>query len=660
MKKILSLLVFVSVFSGLLRAQTMHVQVGQVAYAFPAEQAGVMTYAAGSTVHIMDKVFALSDVDMMYVDGAEVVDNRVAVVYNGETASVSVAGNVAKYLTINVSGAHVNIAQSDDLAEEITYSLSGSSADGEFYMSGSYKATIELNGLSLTNTTPVSSGAAVHIQNGKRIKVKVMEGTSNMLEDAAAGEQKGALYVKGHPEFSGKGTLVVKGHVKHAIKSGEYMTLKDATLKVLSAAGDGLNCGQYFLMKSGVLDISGVMDDGIQCDIDDTDVGSTGETADHEDEDSGNIYLAGGQITINTAGIAAKGVKSEGDLMVTGGVIAITTTGKGKWDEEDLKTKAAACLGSDAKVVIAGGTLTLTSTGAGGKGINCDAAFEMSGGEVTIVTQGALYYHNGTTENTNYTGNTDNVNSDYYSSSKGVKADGAITISGGKISVATAGRNAEGIESKTSILISAGEVTVNSYDDGLNVGGDGSDLIISGGYVYSRALNNDGIDGNGNVYVKGGLVYAIGANSPEVAIDANSEEQKKLYVQGGTLIAVGGLESGAQISGGVCKQVSSFTSEAWYALYNGSELVAAFKTPAASSSSSGGGRPGGGPGGGGSKKLVVYTASTPALQSGVTVSGGTSYFDGAANIGGTVSGGSSVTLSDYTSSGGPGGPGGRP
>ena len=655
MKKILSLLVFVSVFSGLLRAQTLHVQVGQVTYAFPAEQAGVMTYAAGSTVHIMDKVFALSDVDMMYVDGAEVVDNRVAVVYNGETASVSVAGNVAKYLTINVSGAHVNIAQSDDLAEEITYSLSGSSEDGEFYMSGSYKATIELNGLSLTNTTPISSGAAIHIQNGKRIKVKVMDGTTNTLVDCASGSQKGAFYVKGHPEFSKSGVLNVVGNLKHAIKSGEYIELKEATLIVTSAQGDGINCGQYFLMKSGVLDIRGVTDDGIQCDIDDTEVGSTGETADHEDEDSGNIYLEGGTITMNITGIAAKGVKSEGDLIVKGGVIAITTTGKGKWDEEDVKTKAAACLGSDAKVVIAGGTLTLTSTGAGGKGINCDAAFEMSGGEVTIVTQGALYYHNGTTENTNYTGNTDNVNSDYYSSSKGVKADGAITISGGKISVATAGRNAEGIESKTSILISAGEVTVNSFDDGLNVGGDGSDLIISGGYVYSRALNNDGIDGNGNVYVKGGLVYAIGANSPEVAIDANSEEQKKLYVQGGTLIAVGSLESGAQISGGTCKQTTSFTAEAWYALYNGSELVAAFKTPAASTSSSGGGRPGGGPGGSGSKKLVVYTSSTPALKSGVTVSGGTEYFDGAANIGGTVSGGSSVTLSDYTSSGGPGG-----
>ena len=657
MKKIIVLIISCFAIGGLLTAQTLNVQVGQVKYQFPAEQAGEMTYAEGTTLDIMNKVFTLADVETMYVDESVVKDNMVAVVYNGQTAAITVAGNVAQYLTITTTGAHVNIEQSSDLAEEITYTLSGSSDDGECYISGSYKATVELNGLTLTNKTPVKSGAAVHIQNSKRIKVKVMDGTTNTLVDCASGSQKGAFYVKGHPEFSKSGVLNVVGNLKHAIKSGEYIELKEATLNVTSAQGDGINCGQYFLMKSGNVNINNVTDDGIQCDIEDTEVGSTGETEDHEDEDSGNIYLEGGQITINTAGIAAKGVKSEGDLIVKGGKIAITTTGNGKWDEEDLKTKASACLGSDAKVVISGGTLTLTSAGAGGKGINCDAAFELSGGEVTIVTKGALYYHNGTTENTNYTGNTDNVNSDYYSSSKGVKADGAITISGGKISVATAGRNAEGIESKTSILISDGEVTVNSYDDGINVGGDGSDLIISGGYVYSRAMNNDGIDGNGNVYVKGGLVYAIGANSPEVAIDANSEEQKKLYVQGGTLIAVGGLESGAQISGGTCKQTTSFTSEAWYALYDGGELVVAFQTPATSSSSSGGTRPGGGPGGGpgGSKKLVVYTSSTPALKSGVTVSGGTTYFDGAANIGGSVSGGNSVTLSNYTSSGGPGG-----
>ena len=796
MKKIFSI-VCALVVCTVLNAQTMNIQVGQVTYQFPAEQAGVMNYADGSTLTVMDKVFTLAEVGAMYVNEADVVDHLVSVVYNETSASVIVAGNIAKYLTISVSGAHVAIEQSDDLAEEITYNLSGTSSDGEFYMSGSYKATLELNGLTLTNKTPVKSGAAIHIQNGKRIKVKVVTGTVNTLEDCATGSQKGAFYVKGHPEFAQKGTLNVVGNLKHAIKAGEYVELKNATINVTSAQGDGINCAQYFLMESGTININNVTDDGIQCDIENpdttTDEGNgnegsgdtggstgtvptnaelweafkpyynsyyglaradqaienvatfanaymqdimtnatseykwlgnyvssvasaqgyslttesawrwhvhaffncndgtvqgnqkiatanfstagqpsawgsaylaakgasalpkrtTGETPDHEDEDSGNIYIEGGKITINTAGKAAKGIKSEGSIYVKAGEINITTTGHGKWDEDDVKTKAAACLGSDAKVVISGGKLTLTSTGAGGKGINCDAEFELIGGDVTIVTKGALYYHNGTTENTNYTGNTDNVNSDYYSSSKGVKADGAVIISGGVINVSTAGKNAEGIESKTSMLISDGHVTVNAYDDGLNVGGDGSDLIISGGYVYARAMNNDGIDGNGNVYVKGGLVYAIGANSPEVAIDANTEEQKKLYVQGGTVIAIGGLESGASITGGTCKQASSMSANTWYALYDNGTLVAAFLTPTTSSSSSGGNRPGGSSSSG---KLVVYTAGTPTLSSGVTVSGGTEYFGGSAKIGGTVSGGTSVTLSNYTSSG----PGARP
>ena len=138
-------------------------------------------------------------------------NNTVTVVYNGDTATVSVADNVTQYLTVTQEGAHVSIAQCDTLATEITYTLSGTSTDGEFYMSGSYKATVELNGLTLTNTTPVYSGAAVHIQNSKRINVKVITGTTNTLVDAASGSQKGCLYVKGHAEFKQYGTLNVVG-----------------------------------------------------------------------------------------------------------------------------------------------------------------------------------------------------------------------------------------------------------------------------------------------------------------------------------------------------------------------------------------------------------------------------------------------------------------
>ena len=639
-------------------AQTLNVKVGSVVYQFPASQAGDMTYSDGTTLTIMGKAFTLSDISSMTIDNTEVTDNSIGVAYDGLSALVTVAGNVAQYVTPTVSGAHVSIAQSDDVAEEITYTLSGTSTDGEFYMSGSYKATVELNGLTLTNATPVYSGAAVHIQNGKRIKVKVVTGTTNTLVDAAGGSQKGCLYIKGHAEFAQKGTLNITGNVKHGIKTGEYITLKNATINVLSAVGDGINCEQFFQMTSGAINIQGVGDDGIQCDVEDT---ATGETTDHEDEDSGNVYIEDGTLTVNVTADAAKGVKCEGDMRISGGKVTITTSGGGVWDSTKLKTKASACLGSDGAMTISGGTLSLTSTGAGGKGLNVDGALTIKGGTTTISTSGnaVVASSTGTLSVVTSSQQLDRYESDYKSSPKGIKADGAITISDDAvIYVTTTGAGGEGIESKTSITITGGQTTVNASDDGINAsyntstGGSG-DLTISGGYVFSRSTGNDGIDANGNCYIKGGLVYAIGTGGVEKSIDANTEQGKKLYITGGTIIAVGDLEGGSSISGGTCKYTTSWNATSWYALYNGDTLVAAFKTPTKSSGGGGGGWPGGG---NNSQKLIVYTSSTPTLQSGITVSEGTELFDGMANINGTINGGSSVSLSNYTSSGG--GPGG--
>lgn len=649
-------------------SQTLNVRVGQVIYQFPSAQTGDMTYADASTLTIMGKVFTLSDITNMVVDGTEVVDNTVSVSYQGDSATVYVAGNVARYVEPTVSGAHVSIAQSsdvDDTVGEITYSLSGTSTDGEFYLSGSYKSTLELNGLTLTNATPVYSGAAIHVQNGKRINIKLVKGTVNTITDAANGSQKGCLYVKGHAEFKQKGTLNVVGNTKHAIKAGEYITIKNATINITSAQGDGINCAEYFLMESGSLSISGTADDGVQCDVDGD--ASTGETTDHDDEDSGNIYVSGGTISVNVSGKAAKGIKSEGDINISGGDITVTTSGSGTWDSDDSETKASSCMSSDRNMTISGGTLTLTSTGSGGKGIKVDSVLTVTGGDITVKTTGGLYYNNGTTEYTNYTGNTDNVSNAYYSSPKGIKAgqktetsssgsgwgrqssytySGGIVISGGKIYVSTSGTNAEGIESKNTIDISGGEVMVEAYDDAIN---SGQDMTISGGYVYAHGLKNDGLDANGNVYIKGGLVYAISsAGAPEVAIDANTEEQKKLYIQGGTLVAIGGLESGASISQ-TCYSASSYSANTWYALTVGSSTFA-FKTPSGSSSSGRGG--GFGPGGGGSSSssLIVSGSSTPTLKSGVTASG-TEIFNGNGKIDATTTGGSSVSLSTYSGGG---------
>jgi hypothetical protein len=65
MKKILVLMISCFAMGGVLTAQTLNVQVGQVTYQFPAEQAGVMNYAEGNTLTIMNKVFTLADLTTM-------------------------------------------------------------------------------------------------------------------------------------------------------------------------------------------------------------------------------------------------------------------------------------------------------------------------------------------------------------------------------------------------------------------------------------------------------------------------------------------------------------------------------------------------------------------------------------------------------------------
>lgn len=609
MKKILYTIAFVLVGMAA-QAQTLNVTVGNVTDQYPASQTGEMTFTAGTQMTIMGKTYDISQIGKMWTDDTAVKDNEVNVVYSGDAALVYVAGNIAQYVTATVSGAHVSIMQSDAITNdlindgtfsEITYNLSGASTDGSLTLGGSAKCTVAVNGLELTNP----NGAPVNITNGKRVDFSIKKGTTNTLKDGTASTAKASLYCKGHLEMKGKGVLNIYayGSAAHGIKCGDYMEMKNCTVNILSATKDGVSCNEYFLMESGELTISGTGDDGIQCDLDGET--STGETDDHEDEDTGNIYLEGGTMNITVTTAAAKGIKADGDMKISNGDITVKTTGGGAWDRDDKKTKASSCLSADGNTMISGGTLSLTSTGAGGKGI---------------------------------------------------KVDGAITISDDAvISVTTTGAGGEGIESKTGISITGGQVTVNASDDAINAsyndetkGKSGAgDLTISGGMVYARSTGNDGIDANGNVYIKGGLVYAIGTSSPEVAIDANSEEQKKLYFTGGTIIAIGGLESGASLTQS-CYSTSSWSKSTWYAMTVGNDTFA-FKTPTS-----------------GGNTMVVSGASQPTLKSGVTVSGGTNIFDGVGYTGATYTGGSSVNLSSYTSSGGgpggggPGGGGGRP
>ncbi len=629
MKKILTSVIMAS--SSLLgtEAQTLNVTTGSVTYAFPADQMGNATYQSGETLTVMGKTFNVSDIDKMYVSSDEVDDNTVTVTYDGTSASVTVAGNIAQYVTPTVSNAHVSIAQnenvSDDTCGEITYTLSGTSTDGEFTMTGSYKATVELNGLTLTNTL----GAPLNIQNGKRIDLSVKKGTTNTLTDATDGDWKGCIVCKGHLEMKGKGTLNVYGNTAHGIYAKEYIEMKNCTVNILSAIKDGINCNQYFLMESGSLTISGIGDDGIQV--------SYKDDTDREAEDTGSITIAGGTVDITVTGTASKGLKAEGDVTISGGTVNITTSGNGTWDDDDSKTKASSCISADGNILIEDGTLTLSSTGAGGKGINGDGTLTINGGTITISTTGGMYAYVNGKEYTNYTGNTDNLDSDYKSSPKGMKIDGNVEINGGTINVTTTGNGAEGIESKAVLTINDGTIVVNAYDDAIN---SSSHMYIKGGDITVVASNNDGLDSNGNMYISGGTIKAFGTSSPECGIDANEEDGYTVIFTGGTLLAVGGGNSVPSTSESTQAYVStsmSVTANSEITLKSGSTTLATFTVPSNySSSSTGGGggggfgpRIGGGPGGGGhggNSGGCSILISCPDITSGssYTVTSGTS------------------------------------
>ena len=74
MKRAATLLV-AAVATVVAMAQTLNVEVGGVTYQIPADQAGEMVYADGTSVTILNKVYAIDDITRMYIDDAEVVDN---------------------------------------------------------------------------------------------------------------------------------------------------------------------------------------------------------------------------------------------------------------------------------------------------------------------------------------------------------------------------------------------------------------------------------------------------------------------------------------------------------------------------------------------------------------------------------------------------------
>ena len=502
-------------------------------------------------------------------------------------------------VTVTIAGNDVTVDHGS--TEGINYVVTGTTTDGSLIINGKTNFGLTLNGVNITSASKTAldiecSGNAYLYATG-----------SNKLNDGTTEDHKGAIFAKGKLLISGDGSLEVYGNYKNGIHGKNCIVIeKGVNLYVKSTENNGI--------KSG-----------------------------------GDMFINGGIINVEVSADGGKAINGDANVTINGGRTTVIATGNGTWEADETlstggDTKAAAGIGSDGNFYMNGGELYAKATGSGGKGVKADYEGYITGGKIRIITEGNLYYSNGTTESHNYTGNTDNLPSAYTSSPKGMKMGGKdenevayggpLVISGGDIMIRTSGNNAEGMESKGTLEISGGSVLVYAHDDAINSTGD---MTISGGTVVAVGTNNDAIDANGNMYLKGGTIIACGANGAEAGIDI--DEQHKLYITGGNIFAIGGRVDGnlGSTSQGIVSASGSVSANGSVSIGDGSQTYCTFVMPPVNY--------------GGSNTIMI---STPELKSGssYTLTSGSS----------SVNVTASNTISSGMGGGMPGGgmPGGGP
>ena len=314
---------------------------------------------------------------------------------------------------------------------------------------------------------------------------------------------------------------------------------------------------------------------------------SAGEFVQTDENTVDGAVFAKSDLTMNGAGSltveceTGHGVVAKDDLKLTGGVYTVTAANKGFEANDSFRMadgNVTITAGADGVQVeneedlsrgyvhIAGGSLTVNSTGDGvsatgvmrimegvlnitttdtvnsSKGLKSDHYIEISGGDITLTTADDGVHTNG---DVLISGGTLMI----YTADDAVHADSDVNITGGHVE---APYSFEGVEG-TNVNISGGYVSVVTTDDGINAGGgaDGSGfggrgssfemggsssaINISGGEVHVNA-EGDGLDANGSIYVTGGAVYV---NGPTTSFNGTLDFDAGATVTGGTVVATG-------------------------------------------------------------------------------------------------------------------------
>lgn len=341
--------------------------------------------------------------------------------------------------------------------------------------------TVDLDNVEVTGDGISVSDNVITISKGGDFEVTGTLDDGQIVIDT---EEKVKLRLSGMSLTNKNGSAV---YVKNADKA--YITLTDNTKNTLTdgenyTSGDENEKGcitsrdNFEIKGSGSLTVNGNYNHGIFS--------------------SNSIEIGNGNITVNAKN---DGIHANDTLAISGGTVNVTAEGDGLQAEEILDISEG-----EVNVTTTGEVKASTSNDFGGrgemkdssqmtddeiksmreqmnnnqftqteesddsedtssKGIKADWMLDISGGEVTVnSTDHAIHC----ASDINITGGTLNLSSE---SKKGISGHGDVTIDDGDITIT---KSTEGIESKKTLTINGGDIDITASDDGLNSGGTGA------------------------------------------------------------------------------------------------------------------------------------------------------------------------------------------
>lgn len=377
------------------------------------------------------------------------------------------------------------------ITEEGVYVLSGSLEDGTVIVDGDENAKIQLvlNNVEISN----SRGAAIYVRQADKVFITLPDGTTNTLSGGDSYESlddnniDGIIFSKCDLTINGAGGLNITAATGHGIVSKDDLKVTGGSLTV-TAPGHGLQ-GKDSVRVGGspILHITSGKD------------GIHSENADKEDK--GFVYIAGGNITVASAGDC---ISAGAYLQIDGGSLNLTA-GKGSAEKTVMRDED-------------GNEISIKGIKAAGQMILNGGSFSIDSGDDALHSDSSLFVNGGSYQ--------------IASGDDGLHADETVNVAGGTVNISTC---YEGIEGKD-VVISGGSIRLYATDDGLNAAGEGSStLLISGGTLYVNA-DGDGVDSNGDFKVTGGEIYISGPES-----DANGaiDYEGSAQITGGRLAALG-------------------------------------------------------------------------------------------------------------------------